>query len=70
MQHADLAPFCQCVAADDTGGVTASERQLAGVGLGIVDELLDRMDRQCWIDHKNQSELSTRVIGTKSLIGS
>src|SRR5262249_3672475 len=50
MQHADLAPFRNRVAADDTGGVTAGERQLARVGLGIVDEFLDRMDRQCWID--------------------
>src|SRR5262249_27853967 len=40
-KHADLTPFCQCVAADDTGGVTAGERQLAGGGLGIVDELFD-----------------------------
>src|SRR5262245_36550259 len=58
MQHADLAPFCHCVAADDAGSVTAGERQLAGIGLGIVDELVDRMDWQCWIDHKNQSETS------------
>src|SRR5262249_1696868 len=34
------AIFCRCrddpAAADDAGGVTAGERQLAGVGLGIV----------------------------------
>jgi hypothetical protein len=46
------------IAADDAGRVTAGERQLAGIGLGIVDQLLDRMDRQVWIDHEHQSETS------------
>src|SRR5262249_7374837 len=49
---------CFRLAADDTGSVTAGERQLAGIGLSIVDQLLDRMDRQCWIDHQHQSETS------------
>src|SRR3974390_1568327 len=41
---------------DDPGGVAAGIGQLAGIGLGVVDHLLDRMDRQFWIDDQHQGE--------------
>src|SRR5215831_5830353 len=58
MQHTDLGPLCHRVAADNAGRVTAGERQLARIRLGIVDQFLDRMDRQVWIDYEHQSETS------------
>jgi hypothetical protein len=43
MQHVEPGPIRQRLAADDAGGIAAGERQLAGIGLGIVDQFLDRM---------------------------
>src|SRR5215470_14141688 len=37
VQHADFAPLRERVAANDTGSITAGERQLARMNLSVID---------------------------------
>ena len=56
MQDAELAPALDGFHADDARSVAAGISELAGIGLCIGDQLLDRMDRQFRIDHQHQGE--------------
>ena len=58
MQHVDFGPMHERLAGDDAGGVGAGKRQLAGIGLGIFDQLLDRLGRHARIYHQHQREAS------------